>query len=75
MNPRPAVIVFDVNETLSDMSPMASRFTDIGVPAYLAKLWFASLLRDGFALTAAASSGEFSHLAGEGLRSFSLASG
>ncbi len=25
-----AVIVFDVNETLSDMSPMADRFADVG---------------------------------------------
>jgi 2-haloacid dehalogenase len=68
MNPRPVVIVFDVNETLSDMSPMAARFTDIGVPAHLAKVWFASLLRDGFALTAAGSSGRFSDLGREGLR-------
>lgn len=47
----PSVIVFDVNETLSDMSAMAERFTDVGAPAELAKLWFATLLRDGFALT------------------------
>jgi len=46
---RPEVVVFDVNETLSDMSPIAERFTDIGAPAHLAKLWFATLLRDGFA--------------------------
>lgn len=68
MTSRPAVIVFDVNETLSDMSPIAARFSDIGVPAYLAKVWFASLLRDGFALTAAGSTGRFSELGAEGLR-------
>jgi len=28
----PAVILFDVNETLSDMSPMAMRFADVGAP-------------------------------------------
>ncbi|WP_400160204.1 haloacid dehalogenase type II [Arthrobacter sp. BPSS-3] len=48
-----SVIVFDVNETLSDMSPMGGRFEEVGAPAELAKLWFASLLRDGFALAAA----------------------
>lgn len=55
----PSVIIFDVNETLSDMSPMAHRFTDVGVPAELAKLWFAALLRDGFALTASGSNVPF----------------
>lgn len=49
----PSVVVFDVNETLSDMSPMAGRFADVGAPAQLAKLWFASLLRDGLALSVA----------------------
>jgi 2-haloacid dehalogenase len=46
---RPLVIVFDVNETLSDMSSMGQRFEDVGAPAHLAKTWFAGLLRDGFA--------------------------
>ena len=55
MNRDPSVVVFDVNETLSDMSPMARRFADVGAPEHLAKLWFATLLRDGFALTAARS--------------------
>lgn len=32
MNMRPSVIVFDVNETLSDMSPMGARFADVGAP-------------------------------------------
>jgi len=55
----PTVIVFDVNETLSDLSPMADRFADIGVDRYLAAQWFAMLLRDGFALTAAGGSEKF----------------
>src|SRR5437588_750560 len=55
MSSAPSVIVFDVNETLSDMRPMAGRFAAIGAPEHLAKLWFATLLRDGFALTAAGS--------------------
>jgi 2-haloacid dehalogenase len=30
VQPRPSVIVFDVNETLYDMAPLARRFADIG---------------------------------------------
>lgn len=66
---RPTVIVFDVNETLSDMSPMGQRFVEAGAPAYLAKLWFSNLLRDGFALTAAGSKGTFASIGAEALRS------
>lgn len=62
------VIVFDVNETLSDMSPMGERFSEIGAPAELAKLWFATLLRDGFALTASGDNGSFSAIGAEALR-------
>jgi 2-haloacid dehalogenase len=64
----PSVVVFDVNETLSDMSPMAGRFTDVGAPAHLATLWFATLLRDGFALTAAGASRPFADLGADALR-------
>ena len=66
---RPAsVVVFDVNETLSDLGPLARRFVDLGAPAYLAELWFASLLRDGFALTAVAETEPFAELGREALR-------
>ncbi len=68
MSTRPSVIVFDVNETLSDMRPMAQRFTDVGAPAHLAKLWFATLLRDGFALTAVGAARRFAELGAEALR-------
>jgi len=63
VQPRPRVIVFDVNETLSDMAPMAGRFADVGAPDLLAKVWFASLLRDGFALAAAGGKETFTRLA------------
>jgi 2-haloacid dehalogenase len=62
------VVVFDVNETLSDMSPLADRFVGIGAPAHLARVWFASLLRDGFALTTVGETAPFSELGQEGLR-------
>ncbi|MGH3503346.1 MAG: haloacid dehalogenase type II [Nocardioidaceae bacterium] len=64
----PPVVVFDVNETLSDLEPMAQRFAEVGAPAHLAKAWFASVLRDGFALTAAGAQERFSVLAEENLR-------
>ena len=64
----PRLLIFDVNETLSDMLPMAKRFEDVGAPAHLAATWFAGLLRDGFALTAVDSSDSFAHIAAESLR-------
>ena len=68
MPDQPSVIVFDVNETLSDMSPLADRFAETGAPAALAKLWFATLLRDGFALTAAGDTRAFAEIGTEALR-------
>ncbi|MEX2289150.1 MAG: haloacid dehalogenase type II [Mycobacteriales bacterium] len=68
MTDRPSVVVFDVNETLSDMRPMADRFTDLGLPPQLAAVWFASVLRDGFALAAAGSRAPFAAIADGALR-------
>lgn len=65
---RPRLLVFDVNETLSDLSPMAERFTDVGAPARLATAWFAGLLRDGFALTATGVNPSFTTLGAQVLR-------
>lgn len=66
MTDRPGVVVFDVNETLSDLAPLATRFTDVGAPEHLARLWFAGVLRDGFALAAAGSAQPFARI-GAGL--------
>lgn len=63
-----SVVVFDVNETLSDMSPMGERFSEVGAPAELARLWFATLLRDGFALTASGDNGSFAAIGSDVLR-------
>jgi 2-haloacid dehalogenase len=68
MKKAPSVIVFDVNETLSDMSPLGDRFAEAGAPAELAKLWFATLLRDGFALAAAGGNGAFADIGAVSLR-------
>ena len=68
MTSTPSVIVFDVNETLSDMSPLSARFVEIGAPAELARIWFAALLRDGFALAAAGGTAKFATIGSEILR-------
>ncbi len=47
---RPSLMVFDVDETLSDMSPMAS--APQWERPHPAELCFAGLLRDGFSRTA-----------------------
>ena len=57
-----------MNETLSDMAPLSKRFADIGAPEHLAKLWFAELLRDGFALTVDGDIESFATLGAEALR-------
>jgi 2-haloacid dehalogenase len=56
------IVVFDVNETLSDLRPVTERFTEVGAPAHLAQVWFASLLRDGFAATVAGHSERFADI-------------
>ncbi|RAM38384.1 haloacid dehalogenase type II [Arthrobacter globiformis] len=68
MPKQPTVIIFDVNETLSDLSPLADRFAETGAPRTLAKLWFATLLRDGFALAAAGDNKTFAEIGAEALR-------
>jgi 2-haloacid dehalogenase len=62
------VVVFDVNQTLSDLAPMADRFVEVGAPGELGRVWFATLLRDGFARTAAGASERFAVLGEETLR-------
>lgn len=65
---RPRALIFDVNETLSDLSPMAGRFADVGAPGHLAQTWFAQVLRDGFALASVDASQAFAHIADGALR-------
>jgi 2-haloacid dehalogenase len=65
---RPDVLVFDVNETLSDMAPLGARLRDAGLPAELLRVWFVGVLRDGIALTLAGGRASFTDIAGDGLR-------
>ena len=62
------LVLFDVNETLSDMGRMSQHFEEIGAPPQLAALWFASVLRDGFALTATGRNAPFGEVAEGALR-------
>jgi 2-haloacid dehalogenase len=57
--PTPSLVLFDVNETLSDLEPLRDRFEQLGAPGHLLETWFASTLRDGFALTAAGAYADF----------------
>ncbi len=65
----PRVAVFDVNETLSDLSGLVPRLTEVGAPPDLLPAWFAATLRDGLALTAAGCLADFAAIG-----SFTLAS-
>jgi 2-haloacid dehalogenase len=62
------LVLFDVNETLSDMAPLRRRFEEVGAPPLLFAVWFAGVLRDGFALTAAGGYASFRDIADAGLR-------
>lgn len=67
MTDQPRTIVFDVNETLSDMSPLADAFDAEGLPPLTARVWFAGILRDGFALTVTGDNPAFSDVAKDSL--------
>ncbi|APX32367.1 haloacid dehalogenase, type II [Brachybacterium sp. P6-10-X1] len=67
-SPAPEVLVFDVNETLSDMAGMRSRLASVGVAPTAFRPWFAGVLRDGFALTAAGGYADLADVARDGLR-------
>jgi 2-haloacid dehalogenase len=64
----PRLVILDVNETLSDMRPMTDALDQVGAPPGSAAAWFASTLRDGFALTAAGGSPAFLEVATDALR-------
>jgi 2-haloacid dehalogenase len=64
MNPiRPTVIAFDVIETLFALDPLADRFAAVGLPADSLRLFFASMLRDAFALEITGSYKSFKEIA------------
>jgi 2-haloacid dehalogenase len=56
MSRRPAVVAFDVIETLMSLEPLRARLTEAGQPPALLEAWYTRTLRDGMALSA---SGDF----------------
>jgi 2-haloacid dehalogenase len=65
---RPVVAILDVNETLSDLSPLGERFEEVGAPRHLLPTRFASTLRDGIALTASGRYAPFEDVARDAAR-------
>jgi 2-haloacid dehalogenase len=65
---RVQAVAFDVNETLFSLDRLGPAFTTIGLDAGLVPLWFARLLRDGFALAAIGDYRPFAELAADALR-------
>lgn len=63
-----SVLVFDVNETLSDIGGLATRFEQVGAPGSLALRWYASTLRDGLALTVQGDTAGFAEIGRQVLR-------
>ena len=68
MNPAPSVALLDVNETLSDLAPLAGRFDEVGAPGHLLPTWFASTLRDGIAIAATGQYADFQDVGRAALR-------
>ncbi|GIG29628.1 dehalogenase [Cellulomonas marina] len=50
------------------MAPLGGRLVEVGAPEHLVTTWFATVLRDGFALTAAGAPAAFTDVAGAALR-------
>ena len=68
MTHRPAVVAFDVIETLMSLEPLRERFTEIGQPAHMLEAWYTRTLRDGMALSATGDYVSFSDVAEAALR-------
>jgi 2-haloacid dehalogenase len=66
---RPLVIAFDVIETMFPLEPVRRLLVNAGVPGHLLEVWFARLLRDGFALAATDDYRPFGEVAAAALRS------
>ncbi|MGH3205054.1 MAG: haloacid dehalogenase type II [Streptosporangiaceae bacterium] len=68
MSRRPAVVAFDLIETLMSLEPLRARLTDIGQPPGLLEAWYTRTLRDGMALSATGDYVSFTDVAEAGLR-------
>jgi 2-haloacid dehalogenase len=68
MTHRPAVIAFDVIETLMSLEPLRARLTEAGQPPHLLEAWYTRTLRDGIALSVAGDYVAFTDVAEASLR-------
>lgn len=68
---RPAVVLFDIVETVLQMEPLRGRFVEVGRPGHELELFFTRLLRDGMALTLAGEAPPFRDVAAAALRTTS----
>jgi 2-haloacid dehalogenase len=68
MSRRPAVVAFDVIETLMSLEPLRTRLTDAGQPPTLLEAWYTRTLRDGMALSATGDFVAFTDVAEAALR-------
>ena len=68
MSRRPAVVAFDVIETLVSLEPLRARLTQTGQPPGLLEAWYTRTLRDGMALSATGDYTGFTEVADAALR-------
>jgi len=68
MNEPPKAVVFDVLETLLDISPLAARFRDVGQSEAVLDAWFMRFQRDAMALSLAGDPAFFEPVARQALR-------
>ena len=68
MSRRPAVVAFDVIETLMSLEPLRDRLAAAGQPAGLLEAWYTRTLRDGMALSATGDYTPFNDVAEAALR-------
>jgi 2-haloacid dehalogenase len=68
MSRRPAVVAFDVIETLMSLEPLRGKLAEIGQPPHLLEAWYTRTLRDGLALSAAGDYQAFADVAQASLR-------
>ena len=68
MTRRPAVVAFDVIETLMSLEPLRARLTEASQPPGLLEAWYTRTLRDGMALSATGDYAAFPDVAEAALR-------
>ena len=68
MTRRPAVVAFDVIDTLMSLEPLRERLTELGQPPHLLETWYTRTLRDGMALSATGDFAAFTDVAEAALR-------